>query len=155
LPAPEVFPRARVAEAALRILGEQAATALQYGPTEGYRPLRELLVRHMERYGIEVGPENVLITSGSQQALDLIARLLLNPGDHVATEEPTYLGAIQAFNAYQAHYVTLPVDDDGLRVEFLEEALRAAPKFVYVLPNFQNPAGVTLSLPRRQRLVEL
>jgi 2-aminoadipate transaminase len=155
LPAPEVFPRGRVAAAAARVIEEQASTALQYGPTEGYRPLRELLVRHMSRYGIEVEAENVLITTGSQQALDLIGRLLLNPGDRVATEDPTYLGAIQAFTACQAHYLTVPVDDEGMRVDLLEEALRAAPTFVYVLPNFQNPSGVTLSLPRRQRLVEL
>ena len=155
LPAPEVFPRGRAAAAARLILEEHSGSALQYGPTEGYRPLRELLVRHMGRYGIDVVPENVLITTGSQQALDLIGRLLLNPGDHVVTEEPTYLGAIQAFTACQAHYLTVPIDQEGMRVDLLEEALRAAPKFVYVLPNFQNPSGVTLSLARRGRLAEM
>lgn len=155
LPAPEVFPVAEVAAAAERVLREHGAAALQYSTTEGYLPLRQLLVRHMRRYGIEVGPDNVLITTGSQQALDLVGRLFLNPGDRVLTEAPTYLGAIQAFTAYQAGCLTVPIDDDGMRMDLLEQALRAAPKFIYVLPNFQNPAGVTLSLPRRRRLIEL
>lgn len=155
LPAPEVFPLEQVKVATLRVLAEHGATALQYGATEGYEPLRELLVRHMARYGIEVGPRNVLITTGAQQALDLIGKAFINPGDRVAIEEPTYLGALQAFSTYEAHYVTVPVDDDGLRVDRLEEALRAAPKFLYVLPNFQNPSGATLSLARRRRVVEL
>ena len=155
LPAPEVFPAQQIMDATRRVLEQHADTALQYGATEGYRPLRELLVRHMGRYGIEVGPENVLITSGAQQALDLVGKAFINPGDRVVTEDPTYLGAIQAFSTYEAHYVTVPVDDDGMCVNRLEEALRAAPKFIYVLPNFQNPSGVTLSLARRHRLVEL
>jgi 2-aminoadipate transaminase len=155
LPAPEVFPREQVERAARRVLEEHGNTALQYGATEGYRPLREMLVRHMSRYGIDVGPENVLVTTGSQQALDLIGKLLINAGDHIATEEPTYLGAIQAFTSYQAEYVTVPIDDAGMRVDALEDVLRAAPKFIYVLPNFQNPGGVTLSLSRRRRLVDL
>jgi len=155
LPAPEVFPSAEVEAAAQRVLREQAPTALQYAATEGYLPLRELLVRHMERYGIRVGPANVMITSGSQQGLDLIGKLFLNPGDRILTESPTYLGALQAWTAYQAEYLTVPIDDDGLDVDRLEQELRAGPKFLYVLPNFQNPAGVTLSLERRRRLIEL
>jgi 2-aminoadipate transaminase len=155
LPAPEVFPLAEVDAAVHRVLTLHGRSALQYSTTEGYLPLRELLVRHMGRYGITVTPDNVLVTSGSQQALDLIGKLLLNPGDRVLTEEPTFLGAIQAFAAYQAEFVTVPIDDDGLRVDLLEEALRSGPKFLYVLPNFQNPGGVTLSLERRRRLVEL
>lgn len=155
LPAPEVFPAEEVLFATHRVLRQHRDSALQYGATEGYRPLRELLVRHMARYGIEVGPENVLVTTGAQQALDLVGKAFINPGDRVATEEPTYLGALQAFSTYEAHYVTVPVDDDGMCVDRLEDALRAAPKFVYVLPNFQNPSGVTLSLARRRRLVEV
>jgi 2-aminoadipate transaminase len=155
LPAPEVFPLEQIESATLRVLREQGRTALQYGPTEGYRPLRELLVRHMSRYGIKVGPENVLVTTGSQQGLDLIGKLFINPADRIAVEDPTYMGAIQAFTSYQARYLTVPLDDEGMRTDLLEEALRAAPKFVYVLPNFQNPAGVTLSLARRRKLVEL
>jgi 2-aminoadipate transaminase len=155
LPAPEVFPLAEIEAAAERVIETQGRAALQYGPTEGYLPLRELLVRHMARYGIQVTPANVLITSGSQQALDLIGKLFINSGDRILTEQPTYLGAIQAFTSYQARYLTVPIDDDGLRIDLLEEALRAGPKFLYVLPNFQNPGGVTLSLERRRRLVEL
>lgn len=155
LPAPEVFPIVEIEAAARRVLAEHASTALQYGATEGYLPLRELLVRHMARYGIEVTPANVLVTSGSQQALDLVAKLFVNSGDHILTEEPTYVGALQAFTAYQAQYLTVPVDEEGMRVDRLEEALRAGPKFLYVLPNFQNPGGVTLSLKRRWQLVEL
>jgi 2-aminoadipate transaminase len=155
LPAPEVFPLVEVEAATRRVLTEHGAAALQYGATEGYLPLRELLVRHMGRYGIDVTPDNVMITSGSQQALDLIGKLLINPGDRVLTEEPTFVGAIQAFTAYQADFITVPIDADGLRVDRLEQALRSGPKFLYVLPNFQNPGGVTLSLERRSRLVEL
>jgi 2-aminoadipate transaminase len=155
LPAPEVFPFAEVERAADTVLREQGKTALQYSPTEGYLPLRELLVRHMGRYGIKVKPANVLITTGSQQGLDLIGRLLVNPGDRILTESPTYLGALQAWAAYQADYLAVPVDDEGLDVERLEAQLRGGPKFLYILPNFQNPAGVTLSAERRRRLVEL
>jgi 2-aminoadipate transaminase len=155
LPAPEVFPFAEVEAATRRVLEEHGRQALQYGPTEGYRPLRDLLVRHMGRYGIEVSVDNVLITSGAQQALDLIGKLLINPGDHVATEEPTYLGAIQAFKAYQAEFVCVAGDEDGLRTDRLEDALRSGPKFLYVLPNFQNPGGTTLCLARRRKLVEV
>jgi 2-aminoadipate transaminase len=155
LPAPEVFPFAEVELATATVLREHGKTALQYSPTEGYLPLRELLVRHMARYGIKVKPANVLITSGSQQGLDLIGKLFVNPGDRILTESPTYLGALQAWAAYQAEYLTVPIDDDGLDVEQLEAQLRGGPKFLYILPNFQNPAGVTLSLERRRRLIEL
>jgi 2-aminoadipate transaminase len=155
LPAPEVFPLAEIEAAAHRVLEEHGRQALQYGPTEGYRPLRELLVRHMGRYGIKVGPDNVLITSGSQQALDLVGKLFINPGDRIATEEPTYLGALQAFRADQAEFVSVVSDDEGLCADRLDEALRAGPKLLYVLPNFQNPGGTTLSLERRRRVVEV
>ncbi|MFI5179882.1 MAG: PLP-dependent aminotransferase family protein [Thermoanaerobaculia bacterium] len=155
LPASELLPRAEIAAAVARIASSGSEAAFQYGTTEGITPLRELFVRHMARYGIRVGVENVLVTSGSQQALDLIARLFLNPGDRVLCENPTYLGALQAFGAEQAGFLPVPADEDGLKVDRLEEKLRAGPKFLYVLPNFQNPGGTTLSLPRRRRLVEL
>jgi len=155
LPAPEGFPLAELEAAAVRVIAAHGRTALQYGSTEGYLPLREMLVRHMARYGIEVTPANVLITCGAQQALDLIGKLFLDSGDRVLTEQPTYLGALQAFTSYQARYLTVPIDGHGMRVDLLEDALRAGPKLLYVLPNFQNPAGVTLSWERRQRLVEL
>ena len=155
LPAPEVFPFAEIERATRKVLQEQGQTALQYAATEGYLPLRELLVRHMARYGIKVKPANVMVTSGSQQGLDLIGKLFVNPGDRILTESPTYLGALQAWSAYQADYLTVPVDDDGLDVGRLEAQLRGGPKFLYILPNFQNPSGVTLGLERRRRLVEL
>jgi 2-aminoadipate transaminase len=109
----------------------------------------------MCRYGIRAQPSNVVITNGSQQALDLIGKLLVNPGDRILVEEPTYLGALQAWNAYQAEYVSVPGDDDGLRTDQLEDRLRVGPKFMYVLPNFQNPGGTTLPLERRLDLVRL
>ncbi len=155
LPAPEVFPVEAIAEASCRVIREHGALALQYSPTEGYLPLREWLARDMARYGIEVEPSNVLITSGSQQALDLLGKVFLNPGDRVLTEDPTYMGALQAWAAYGPQYVTVPIDDEGMQVDLLEEALRAGPKFLYVLPNFQNPGGVTLCTGRRRRIVEL
>jgi 2-aminoadipate transaminase len=155
LPAPEMFPIEQVRAAADTVLTEVGAQALQYSTTEGYAPLRDLIVRQMARYGVKVGIDNVVITSGSQQALDLIGKLLINPGDRILTETPTYLGALQAFTAYQAQYITVPIDDDGLQVAHLEAALRSGPKFMYILPNFQNPAGVTLSLTRRHDLIAL
>jgi 2-aminoadipate transaminase len=155
LPASEVFPTERFREACSRVLDTQAHLALQYGATEGYQPLREMIARHLERYGIQARVENVLITSGSQQALDLIGKLLINAGDRVLVEAPTYLGALQAFNVYGAEYVSVASDADGLRTDLLEPSLRLGPKFMYVLPNFQNPGGTTLSEGRRHELVLL
>ena len=155
LPAPDVFPIQRFEEACHKVLSTQAAAALQYGTTEGYEPLRELIANNMARYGIKAKAENVLITSGSQQALDLIGKLFINRGDRVLVEAPTYLGAMQAFNVYGAEYVSVPIDEDGLRTDLLEKPLRFGPKFMYVLPNFQNPAGTTLSEGRRHELVLL
>jgi len=155
LPAPEVFPLKRIQEACNRVLEMNGPQALQYGTTEGYRPLREMIARHTSRYGIEVTAENILITSGSQQALDFIGRLFINNGDHIVVESPTYLGALQAWNAYGANYVSVPSDENGMVVDELEKALRVGPKFIYVLPNFQNPTGTTLALERRRKLVEL
>jgi 2-aminoadipate transaminase len=155
LPAPEVFPVAEFQEASRRILAEHAPQALQYSTTEGYRPLRDMIARHTARYGIVVEADNILITSGSQQALDLIGKVFINPGDHLLVEKPTYVGALQAWNAYQAEYATVALDDQGMQTDGLEAVLRVGAKFIYALPNFHNPAGVTLSLERRYRLVEL
>ena len=155
LPAPELFPLERFGAACRRVLSEQGPAALQYGTTEGYPPLREMIARHTSRYGIGAKPENVLITSGSQQALDLIGKLLVNPGDNLLVEAPTYLGALLAFNVYGANYVSVPADNDGLQTDRLEQALRGGPKFMYLLPNFQNPSGVTLSVERRKAAVAL
>jgi len=155
MPAPDVFPTEEFREACNVVLKDFGAQALQYGTTEGYRPLRELITRHSARYGIIVTPDNVLITSGSQQALDLLGKILINPGDRILVESPTYLGALQAWSAYGAEYVTVPMDENGMVTDALEEALRSGPKFIYVLPNFQNPTGMTLSFDRRQKLIEL
>jgi 2-aminoadipate transaminase len=144
LPAPEVFPIEKFKEAADVVLTEMGESALQYGTTEGYQPLREMIARNASKYGIQISADNVLITSGSQQALDLLGRIFINRGDRVLVESPTYLGAIQAWNAYGVKYVTIPFDEDGMRTDLLESRLRTGLKFIYVLPNFQNPTGVTL-----------
>jgi 2-aminoadipate transaminase len=155
LPAPEVFPVKEFQEACDYVLQNLGAQALQYGATEGYTPLREMIARHTQRYSVGVTPGNIMITSGSQQALDFIGRVFINQGDHVVVESPTYLGAIQAWNAYGAQYISVPSDENGMIVDELEQALRIGPKFIYILPNFQNPSGTTLSLERRIKLVEL
>lgn len=155
LPAPEVFPIEKFKEAADIVLTEMGESALQYGTTEGYLPLREMIARNASKYGMQISADNVLITSGSQQALDLLGRIFINRGDRVLVESPTYLGAIQAWNAYGVKYVTIPFDVDGMRTDLLETRLRTGIKFIYVLPNFQNPTGVTLSRPRRKDLVEM
>jgi 2-aminoadipate transaminase len=155
MPAPEIFPVEEFKQACIRVLDEHGQEALQYGTTDGYLPLREMISRHTNQYGIKVNADNIMITNGSQQALDLVGKIFINPGDRVLVETPTYLGALQAWNTYNAQYITVPSDDDGIQVDKLEMALRAGPKFMYVLPNFQNPTGVTIPLERRKILVEL
>ena len=155
LPSPDAFPIARFEEACHKVLSQQADHSLQYGRTEGYEALRDWIAKNMARYGVRANLENVLITSGAQQALDLIGKLFIDRGDRVLVEAPTYLGALQAFNVYGADYISVPTDGDGLRTDLLEEQLRSSPKFMYVLPNFQNPAGTTLSEGRRHELVLL
>jgi len=155
LPAPEVFPVEAVKAASDRVLRTDADKALQYGLTQGYTPLRELIAERSARFGLNINVENILITTGSQQALDLLGKILINRGDRIIVESPSYLGALQAWNAYGAEYVSVPFDENGMRTESLEAALRTGPKFIYVLPNFQNPTGVTLSLERREQLVKL
>src|SRR5512139_2333726 len=155
LPAPEVFPLKEFQEACNTVLQHDGALALQYGATDGYRPLREMIARHTGRYSVQVSPDNVLITSGSQQALDFIGRVFINRGDHIVCESPTYLGALQAWNAYGAQYISVRADENGMIVDELEAALRIGPKFIYTLPNFQNPSGSTLSLERRMKMIEL
>ena len=157
MPAPELFPVREFDEACHHILTHSAEIALQYGPTEGYRPLKEWLAETMSKYGIWVEPENILLVNGSQQGLDLIGKLFIDPGTCIVASAPTYLGALQAWNAYEARYQTVPLDDEGMRVEKVEEILDCGerPCFVYVLPNFHNPAGTTLPLERREQLADL
>ena len=162
LPAPECFPLREIDEACRYIVRQNGAQALQYSATEGYGPLKEYLATTMHKYGVLAVPGNILPTNGSQQALDLVGKLFIDPGDYVLTSRPTYLAAPQAWNAYRARYHTVNLDDDGMVVDEIEHAYEKAladsgrpPKFIYVLPNFHNPAGTTLPLERRQRLAEI
>jgi 2-aminoadipate transaminase len=157
MPAPELFPVRDFQEACRYVLEHDPEHALQYGQTEGYPPLKDYLIETMAKYEIPAKRENILFTNGSQQALDLLGRILIDEGDKIITGRPTYLGAIQAWNVCSPQFVTVPLDDDGMRMDELEKALVANPgaKFIYVLPNFHNPAGVTLPLERRYKLVEL
>ncbi|MBI2914797.1 MAG: PLP-dependent aminotransferase family protein [Firmicutes bacterium] len=157
LPGPDVFPVHQIGAATGRVLSRFGAQALQYSTTEGYEPLREMIAGHGTLGGLASSPGNVLITSGSQQALDLLGKIFIDPGDRVVVESPTYLGALQAWNAYGAQYLAVPSDEQGMVTDGgqLEDALMAGPKFIYVMPSFQNPAGTTLPLHRRTRLLEL
>ena len=155
LPSPDIFPVEELIEACEKVLRERGPEALQYSPTEGYLPLKEMICRHTSRYSIKVDPGNVLITSGSQQALDLIGKIFINPGDKILVEAPTYLGAIQAWKAYGADFTQVEMDEYGMIPESMEEGLRTGPKFIYLLPNFQNPTGITLILERRKQIIEI
>jgi 2-aminoadipate transaminase len=155
LPAPEVFPVEMIAAITQQVLREDGAQALQYCPTEGYRPLRERLARQMARDNMAVSVENILIVSGSQQALDLVGKIFIDPGDPILVESPTYMGTLQAWSPYGAEYVALPSDEQGIILDTLEPALQKGIKCAYIQPNFQNPSGRTLSLARRKQLVEL
>jgi 2-aminoadipate transaminase len=155
LPAPELFPAEEFKAASDRILTQTPALALQYSTSEGYAPLREMIARQMDKYGMKLGLDNILITTGSQQSLDLVSKLMLNNADRILVEDPTFLGALQVFGIFGARYVTVPIDDDGLQTDRLPEAFRSGPKFMYVIPTFQNPGGVTLSMKRRETLIAL
>lgn len=162
-PAPETFPCEEVAEVASQIARLEGATSLQYGPTEGLYALRELIAERLHRQGIACTAEEVLITNGSQQALDLIGKVLLDPGDGVIVEQPAYIGGVAALGQYEADFVGVPMDMEGLQVEQLAQRLNerkgqgdATPvKACYTVTNFQNPSGVTLSLARRRALLAL
>ncbi|HZD80145.1 MAG TPA: PLP-dependent aminotransferase family protein [Actinomycetota bacterium] len=146
-----------VLEIAESILAERPHEALQYGGGQGAPALRARLAMLMSEEGTTVDPEDLLVTTGAQQALDLLGKILIDPGDQIAVEAPAYVGALSAFSAYEPDFVTVELDDHGMVVEQLEEALLhgARPKFVYTVPNFHNPAGVTMSLRRREELVAL
>lgn len=150
LPSPDTFPVERLREHTARVLADAPSAALQYGPTEGYLALREWIAA---QHG--VSPANVLITTGSQQALDLLGKVLIDPGSRVLVETPTYLGALQAFSLSEPTFVSVPSDDDGPIVSELTPALTEGARFMYCLPNFQNPTGRRLPLERRRTLAEL
>lgn len=162
LPDPNVFPIDDVIDAAVKVLREEGGKALQYSPTRGVTRYREELAKFLERTrGFRVDAEEVIVTTGSQQALDIVARTLIDPGDVVIVEEPTYLAALNAFRPARPRFVGVPIDDNGMRVDVLEEKLRRLRdeglklKFLYTVPIAQNPSGVTLSVERRRRLLEL
>jgi 2-aminoadipate transaminase len=155
-PAAGLFPSEELAAICCDVLTGESEAALQYGVTEGYTPLRRLLAEAARARGMQATEGNVVITSGSQQALDLAGRVLIDAGDAVLVERPTYLGMLQAWGAYGARFVTVPLDDDGMCVAAAEEAIRREHvKLVYAMPNFHNPAGVTLCRQRRLQLLEL
>lgn len=151
LPAPATFPVEAMQVAFAKVLAERGREALQYSATEGYAPLREWVARRFSRPEAPVVADDVLIVSGSQQGLDLLAKVLVDPGDRVLVETPTYLGALQSFSLFEPRFVALESDADGLLPERMDESLRGA-KFLYCLPNFQNPTGRLLPLARRQAL---
>ncbi|WP_180684239.1 PLP-dependent aminotransferase family protein [Tepidicella baoligensis] len=145
-----------IREASLRALDEEPGAALQYGATEGYQPLREQLAQFMGSKGAQVAPEQLVVTTGSQQALDLLGKTLISPGDKVIVEGPTFLATIQCFRLYGAELITAPVDGDGVDTDRLEQLIvEHRPKFVYLIPTFGNPSGAMLSLERRRRVLEL
>jgi 2-aminoadipate transaminase len=157
MPFVQGLPADEVERVVQEVVRRQAAVALQYGAGSGRPQLKERLVEVMADEGVGARPEDVLITVGAQQALDLIGKLFLDPGDLLAVEAPSYVGALSAFSTFQPRYLQVPMDEDGLVVEALEESLAAGdrPKLLYLCPNFHNPAGVTLSADRRRRLVEV
>ena len=154
LPAPGGFPVEEINAAFDRVLKNNGKSALQYGPTEGYTPLRQWVAEDFQRQGVDVSLDEVLIVSGSQQALDMLGKLFVDPGSKVLVEAPSYLGALQSFSLFEPEYASVPTDDGGLIPEAITETLASGARFLYALPNFQNPTGVSLNLERRQALVE-
>jgi len=158
MPSPDSFPVNAIKRMVAKVLERHGKQALQYGTTEGLESLREALARRMKKFGIKCDKDGILIASGAEQVIDLIAKIFINPGDYIVVENPTFLGAIVSFNSYQARYIPIPMDDDGMVTSVLEKALercRKLPKFIYTVPTFQNPCGVTLSLERRKHLLRL
>ncbi len=154
--APELY-----AKLMSQVAAESTARALQYGPTEGMAVAVDCIVEVMAAEGTEIDPDDVIVTTGGQQVIDLVCKALIDPGDVIVAEAPTYPGAVPTFGSYQADVVQIEMDSDGMPIDELESVLdRLAgegrrPKFIYTIPNFQNPGGVTMSLPRRRRLVEV
>ncbi|MGB8657083.1 MAG: PLP-dependent aminotransferase family protein [Candidatus Zixiibacteriota bacterium] len=156
LPAPELFPDRDLEKACIKVLDEYGPKALQYSLTLGVFPLRKAIAERLSKKGCKLTEENICITSGSQQGLDLAGRVFLDKGSVVICENPTYLGAIQAFNVQNPQYVTVDMDKNGMIVDQVEEKIKKyKPRFIYVVPNFQNPTGITLSLERREHLIKL
>ena len=161
MPYLEGLPLDTIADTMQRVIATQGTTALQYGSGQGHEALREQILEVMRIEGIDAHPDDVVVTTGSQQALDLVTRIFIDPGDVIVAEAPSYVGALGVFRSYQADIVHVPIDQDGLVPEALEETLTSLAaqgrrvKFLYTIPNFHNPAGVTLSLERRPRILEI
>ena len=161
MPYLEGLPLDTIADTMQRVIATQGTTALQYGSGQGHQELREQILEVMRIEGIDAHPDDVVVTTGSQQALDLVTRIFVDPGDVIVAEAPSYVGALGVFRSYQADIVHVPIDEDGLVPEALEETLTSLAaqgrrvKFLYTIPNFHNPAGVTLSLERRPRILEI
>ena len=157
-PSPEAFPAEEVTGLSLQILKEHPITALQYGPSEGYAPLRQALISYQEeKYGISNKGNDIIITSGATQGIELCAKIFCNDGDTVITENPTFIGSLNSFSSYNINVVGIDMEFDGMNMDTLEEALKTSKnvRFIYVIPNFQNPTGWTMSLAKRKRLYEL
>jgi len=155
-PDPAMFDIEGIREASGRALAQEPGAALQYGATEGHGPLREQLAAFMAAKGAAVPPEGLIVTTGSQQALDLLGKTMINPGDKVIVEGPTFLATIQCFRLYGAEVISAPIDADGVRTDVLEQLIAEhKPKFVYLIPTFGNPSGALLSLARRRQVLEM
>lgn len=157
LPAPELFPVEEMRKVANLVLSNNGSDALQYSTTEGFIPLREHIVSRMKKLQINTNVDNILITSGSQQGLDFSGKIFLNPNDIVICESPSYLGAVNAFGSYQCQFREVETDNDGMIISDLEEKIKTNEnvKFIYVIPDFQNPSGKTWSLERRKELIRI
>lgn len=156
-PDPDIFPIEQLRKVYDSVLVNDGKKALQYTTSEGLPSLRQKLADRMKRAGVECGIKNVFMIQGAQQGLDITAKMFIEKGDVIITENPTFIGALIAFNPYEPKYVPVSMDDEGLRMDELEEALKANrnTKFIYTIPDFQNPTGITMSLARRKRIVEL
>lgn len=162
LPDPALFPFDEFARCMDKAIREKPGVALQYGETPGYKPLRELIVKMMVDEGIkDCTIENICVTTSSQQAIDLVGKAFVTEGDYIIVEGPTYLAALQSWNVYGAKYITIDMDDEGMKIDMLEAKLKECdakgikPKFIYTIPTFQNPAGITMNLERRKKLLEI
>jgi 2-aminoadipate transaminase len=154
-PDPEIFPIDQLRAVFDDVLLRDGKAALQYATTEGLPALRQKIITRMQREGLQLNLDNVFLVQGAQQGLDLAAKMFIDPGDTVITENPTFMGALIAFNPYEPRYVGIPMDAEGLITDSLEDALKTNPKvkFIYTVPDFQNPTGITMSLARRRRLM--
>ncbi|MDP3013636.1 MAG: PLP-dependent aminotransferase family protein [Candidatus Subteraquimicrobiales bacterium] len=161
LPETKSFPMEIIVEIVRHLMHKEGSVALQYGNSEGYTGLVSLIVNLMKEIGIDAEEEEIIITDGAQQGLELLGKVFINPGDTVIVEAPSYVGGLQAFSSYQANLVSVPLDKDGLRTDLLKDTLenlkkqKKIPKFLYTVPTFHNPAGVTLSLERRKELLSI